>query len=46
MTASFAPLFSDLITSDPKDFELDTLLEELSKAQMDKTFFLATRVPQ
>lgn len=46
MTASFAPLFSDLIASDPQDFELDTLLEELNKAQMDKTFFLATRVRQ
>jgi len=39
-------LFSDLIASDPQDFELDTLLEELNKAQMDKTFFLATRVRQ
>ncbi|WP_296403617.1 hypothetical protein [Psychrobacter sp.] len=46
MTASFAPLFSDLIASDPKDFELDTLLDELNKAQMDKTFYLPTRMIQ
>ena len=46
MTASFAPLFSDLIASDPQDYELETLLEELNKAQMDKTFFLPTRIVQ
>lgn len=46
MTASFAPLFSDLLASDPQDFELDTLLEELNRAQMDKTFFLPTRIRQ
>ena len=46
MTASFAPLFSDLIASDPQDFELETLLDEINKAQMDRTFFLATQVRQ
>ncbi len=46
MTASFAPLFSDLIASDPQDFELETLLDELNQAQMDKTFFLATQMVQ
>lgn len=46
MTASFAPLFSDLIGRDPQQFELDTLLDDLHKAQMDKTFFLPTQVMQ
>lgn len=46
MTASFAPLFSDLIASNPQEFELDTLLEQLSQAQMDRTFFLATQMVQ
>ncbi|SUD89774.1 hypothetical protein [Psychrobacter phenylpyruvicus] len=46
MTASFAPLFSDLLASDPQDFELDSLLDQLNQAQMDRTFFLATRMVQ
>ncbi|AWT49866.1 hypothetical protein DLE54_10375 [Psychrobacter sp. YP14] len=46
MTASFSPLFSDLLASNPEDFELSTILQELHKAQMDKTFFLPTRVTQ
>lgn len=46
MTASFAPLFHDLINSDPKKFELEHLLEQLQKERADNSFFLATTTPQ
>ncbi|WP_019673802.1 type III secretion system chaperone family protein [Psychrobacter lutiphocae] len=46
MTASFEPLFRDLINSDPKDFELLALLDKRQQAQLDSTFFLASTTRQ
>ncbi|PNK60985.1 hypothetical protein [Psychrobacter sp. FDAARGOS_221] len=46
MTASFAPLFSDLINSDPQDFELSNILEQRHQQQIENLFFLASTTPQ
>lgn len=46
MTSSFAPLFTDLLNSDPEAFELQSILDELHKAKANNTFFLATTTPQ